>query len=364
MLDRFGDYVADQVVTPVRETAGQALAAVLQYLSPDSVKAVFRILRQLILQDGVEKGKDTTKLWQACHGGMLGMKYLVAIRNDLLVHEPELLDGLLEVVIQGLGDFDDDVRAVSAATLIPVAKEVVELRPNSLNGLITILWDSLAALNDDLSTSTGSIMDLLAKLCGYQQVLDAMKKNAAEDPERTFAELVPRLYPFLRHTITTVRAAVLRALLTFIGIEGEGTRDWINGKVLRLVFQNLILERDETVLRLSSQAWSALVNVLAARGAGAFATELAPHIDALISLTVSPIGVPRLAIPLDPSQFIKPSGQPYGPPSNGVQVQRSSPTDGAEPPAKRRRRSDKTQKDALTTTGSHDLDGDMLRGDL
>lgn len=364
MLDRFGDYHFDTVVVPVRETAGQALGALLQYLPASSVKAIFTILRRLVVQDGKSKGKDGDRQWQPSHGGILGMRYLVAVRNDLLAHEAELLDGVLEVVMQALEDNDDDVRAVAAGTLIPIAQEIVELRPTVLNDLIMIIWDCLSSLSDDLSASTGFVMDLLAKLCSFPQVLEAMKKNAHNDPTRSFAELVPRLYPFLRHTITTVRSAVLRALLTFLDIEGEGTTGWINGRALRLIFQNLLVERNEAVLALSLQVWRALVNSVSAAGSERFAEEFEPHVDPLVTLTISPVGVSRHPLPMDATLFIKPSGQAFMPNGSQQHVRRQS--GAAEEPPKKRRRSDKN-KDApapTTTYASHNIDGPMIDGDV
>ena len=140
----------------------------------------------------------------------------------------------------------------------------------------------------DLSASTGSVMDLLAKLCSFAEVLDAMKQNALSDPGQSFDELVPRLYPFLRHTIRSVRSAVLRALLTFIDIEGNDTKGWINGKTLRLVYQNLLVEREDDVLKLSLDVWNALVEALVKQGDGRFAEEFQAHAAPLITLTNSP----------------------------------------------------------------------------
>ncbi|KAH7047549.1 SNF2 family DNA-dependent ATPase domain-containing protein [Macrophomina phaseolina] len=356
MLDRFGDYVSDNVVAPIRETAGQTLGAVLQYLSSDLVRAVYTVLYRLVMQDEFNE----KRVWQACHGGMIGMRYLVAVRNDLLLTDPSLMDGVLSAVMRGLGDFDDDVRAVSAATLIPVAKEFVNLRPAALNQLIGIVWDCLSNLSDDLSASTGSVMDLLAKLCSFNEVLDAMKLNAAKDPEQSFTHLVPRLFPFLRHTITSVRSAVLRALLTFLDIEGEGTTGWINGKALRLIYQNLLVERNEPVLKLSLQVWSKLLEVLATQGPEAFANEFQPHIDPLVTLTVHPIGVSRHPIPMDPTLFIRPSGQSYAP--NGHVTRRISPVSEGQP--KKRRRLEKHKEKETPPPSAHNIDAPMMEGDV
>lgn len=360
MLDRFADYVSDNAIAPIRETAGQTLGALLQYLPASSVHAVNRILYRLVMQKDL---KVNRRIWHACHGGMIGMRYLVAVRNDLLLQDNLLMDGVLECVIKGLGDSDDDVRAVSAATLIPVAKEFVNMRHAALNHLISVVWECLSNLSDDLSASTGSVMDLLAKLCSFPEVLDAMKKNAAENPEQSFAELVPRLYPFLRHTISTVRSAVLRALLTFVNIDGEDAKSWVDGRALRLVYQNLLVERNETVLKLSLQVWYALVDVLA-KDPNKFANEFEPHVSPLVALTLHPIGVPRHPIPMDATLFIRPSGFSYAPLSSATR--KSSPVNGTSEPARKRRRSDKKEKDMPppTSSSAHNVDGHMMQGDV
>jgi TATA-binding protein-associated factor len=357
-LDRFGDYVSDNVVAPIREAIGQTLGALLVHLPPQTVYAVHHILYRMVMQDDL--GLDRPA-WAVCHGGMIGMRYLVAVRNDLLLKDSDLIDGVIRAVMKGLGDADDDVRSVSAATLIPIAKDFVDLRPGALNDLINIVWACLTDLGDDLSASTGQIMDLLAKLCSFPEVLEAMKKNAANDPEQSFAELVPRLYPFLRHTITSVRSAVLRALLTFVNIEGEGTRGWLNGRILRLIYQNILVERNEDTLRLSLQVWTALVTYISKQSPQELANEFVPHVDPLMQLTLHPIGVSRHPIPMNPTLFMRPSGNMYAMPAN--MVRQVSPTASSEPPPKRRRKSTKPVE-AAPTTSSHDVDGHMMQGDV
>ncbi|EGE80113.2 TATA-binding protein-associated factor mot1 [Blastomyces dermatitidis] len=358
LLDRFGDYISDNVVAPIRETVGQTLAALLLHLPTRSLASVYRILYRMIMQNDLGL---SSPIWEVCHGGMIGLKYLVAVRTDVLLKEPEILDGVIAAVMKGLGDYDDDVRAVSAATLVPIAEDFVRLRPGSLNSLINIVWECLSNLQDDLSASTGSVMDLLSKLCTFPQVLKAMKTNAAQDSESSFGNLVPRLFPFLRHTITSVRSAVLRALLTFLKLDSERQNAWADGKAMRLIFQNLLVERNEGVLKLSLQVWVELLQALEDRGLFRTDDELLPSLQPLITLTMSPFGVPRYPIPMDASLFIRPSGLPYT--SAGVPPRKPSPTTIApEPSVKGRRR--KAEKKDTTAVFTHNVDGHMLQGDI
>ena len=350
MLDRFGDYISDNVVAPIRETVGQTLGALLVHLPPSTVTAVYRVLYRMVMQKDLD---IPTRIWEVCHGGMTGMRYLVAVRNDLLVENNELMDGVVEAVMKGLTDFDDDVRAVSAATLIPIAKEFVTIRSAALTGLMKIVWDCLSDIRDDLSASTGFVMDLLAKLCSFPEGLTAMKLNAEEDGDQTFDKLVPRLYPFLRHTITTVRAAVLRALQTFLGI--SDTRGWVNGHILRLLFQNLLVERDENALSTSLNLYDSLLCVL--RENGNLESELSGHIDDITSLALHPIGTSRNSLPIPLHHMMKPSGQLYGPPQ--VDPVKAQPN-GAEGGGKSKKR----KKSEDPPPSSHNIDGHMLTGEV
>jgi TATA-binding protein-associated factor len=360
MLDRFTDYSSDTSVAPIRETIGQSLGSVLIHTPAQSVHNIYHILYRMVIQEDLTLERP---VWAVGHGGMVGLRYVVAVRKDLLLQDNQMIDGVIRAVMKGLGDLDDDVRSVSAATLIPMANEFVIMRPDALTGLINIVWESLSNLGDDLSASTGKIMDLLATLCGFPEVLDAMKATAAEDEERSFTLLVPRLYPFLRHTITSVRLAVLKALLTFANLESDTSQGWLNGRILRLVFQNVLVEKDKETLAKSLELWAALVKSLA-KDPALLAEEFAPHLEPLMQLTLHPIGIKRNPIPMNASLFQKPSGMTYTMAGTAPPTSRNaSSPDGAERSAKRRRKSTKMDE-APVSSLTHDVDGHMMQGDV
>ena len=356
MLDRFGDYISDNVVAPIRETIGQTLGAVMAHLTPTTVTSVYHVLHRMVMQEDLH---PSNRIWEVCHGGMIGLRYLVAVRSDLLVKDNGLMDGVVEAVMKGLADYDDDVRAVSAATLIPIAKEFVTLRPAALDELMNIVWDCLSDIRDDLSASTGFVMDLLAKLCSFPEVLVAMQTNAAKDPEHSFTNLVPRLYPFLRHTITSVRSAVLRALQTFLQIGGGNTRGWVNGKILRLVYQNFLVERNEATLNLSMEVWNSLLDALVQKADHDATSELLDHLPNLLKLALHPIGTSRNPLPIELCYFMKPSGQLYGPPN--PEMIKAASQQAVEPATKKRRRSEKKEE---PPSSAHNVDGHMISGDI
>jgi len=94
VLDRFGDFVGDTVIAPVRETAGQALGILLKYLSDEAVLEVHQALLIMVRQPWARRGKDPSGKertegekfrWEVRHAGLLGLKYEVAVRGDLLL---------------------------------------------------------------------------------------------------------------------------------------------------------------------------------------------------------------------------------------------------------------------------------------
>ena len=97
--------------------------------------------------------------------------------------------------------------------------------------LSQILWDSLLEL-DDLSASTTCIMELLCTLLSHNRSLfTTHHQHQQQQPHQQLqlglevvshsaptmlTTLVPRLWPFLSHTITSVRLSCLNALLTLL----------------------------------------------------------------------------------------------------------------------------------------------------
>ena len=90
ILDRFGDFVSDQVVAPVRETVSQTIASLLLHMPRRSVLHVHLVLLQMIRQDftlptGAKgPGKEKSHIWEVRHAGLLGIKYEVAVRSDVV----------------------------------------------------------------------------------------------------------------------------------------------------------------------------------------------------------------------------------------------------------------------------------------
>uniref|UniRef100_A0A6Q2Y175 BTAF1 RNA polymerase II, B-TFIID transcription factor-associated n=1 Tax=Esox lucius TaxID=8010 RepID=A0A6Q2Y175_ESOLU len=240
-LDRFGDFVSDEVVAPVRETCAQTLGVALRHMTESGVTMTVDILLKLLIEDQ----------WEVRHGGLLGIKYALAVRQDLI---SALLPRVLPAITEGLQDLDDDVRAVAAAALIPVVDGLVQLLPNEVPFIVNSLWDALLEL-DDLTSSTNSIMTLLSSLLTYPQVRQCSM-------QQSLTVLVPRVWPFLRHTISSVRRAALETLFTLLSKADQSCALWLNQvlqDMLRHIFQSCILESNQEILDLIQKVWAELL---------------------------------------------------------------------------------------------------------
>uniref|UniRef100_A0A673HRP4 TATA-binding protein-associated factor 172-like n=1 Tax=Sinocyclocheilus rhinocerous TaxID=307959 RepID=A0A673HRP4_9TELE len=240
-LDRFGDFVSDEVVAPVRETCAQTLGVALRHMANSGFAMTVDILLKLLTEDQ----------WEVRHGGLLGIKYALAIRQDLIT---ELLPRVLPAITEGLRDLDDDVRAVAAAALIPVVDGLVQLQPAKVPFIVDTLWNALLEL-DDLTASTNSIMTLLSSLLTYPQVRQC-------STHQSLTVLVPRVWPFLRHTIASVRRAALETLFTLLSKADQSCALWLNPimqDMLRHIFQSCILESNQEILELIQKVWGELL---------------------------------------------------------------------------------------------------------
>ncbi|KAJ1731855.1 TATA-binding protein-associated factor mot1 [Coemansia biformis] len=313
-LDRFGDFVSDHVVAPVRETCAQALGVVSQFLTQPLLVVTQGALLQLI-----ERG-TASAIWEARHSGLSGLRYIVAVRRDMA---SLLAKGTLDAALAGLRDHDDDVRAVSAETLLPLVDTLVTCQPTRIMDVIDGVWVALTDLSDDLAASVASVMDLLARLFSQPSVRAAVIEAGQRDPaNHAFAVLIPRLYPFFRHTIASVRRATLQTLLTFASMQAAGAPaghmaegidyaagtaqhqtlpPWVDTACLRLVLQNMVLETDKGILALTAELWTALLMQCRAQARqqddqaadGYVLSLLPPEVaQCVFRLAATPIGVP------------------------------------------------------------------------
>ncbi|KAH8359116.1 hypothetical protein KR093_004461, partial [Drosophila rubida] len=302
-LDRFGDFVSDQVVAPVRETCAQVLGTLVKAIDESKVHRIVDILLQLI------RHKNE---WEVRHGGLLGLKYVFVVREELL---PIYLPKSIADILPGLLDVVDDVGAVAAATLIPVAKWLPKLlNAAQVSSIVKMLWDLLLD-QDELTSACNSFMGLLAAIL-------CLPMAASWIQMEPIGTLVPRLFPFLSHSTSSVRRSTLKTLLTLTscddkreklelpaaGANGKqeavrlnfGVVDWnwqLLQQALRHIYQRMLVEPQADIQALAHQVWS---NIIQYADLGALLHAACPHVSSWICLAMQP---PRLAF--DPAVLIR-----------------------------------------------------------
>lgn len=115
-----------------------------------------------------------------------------------------------------------------------------------------MLWDILLDM-DDLSSATASVMQLLWQL--YSQ--PGTFRTGHE-----LVHLVPRLWPFFRHSLTSVRLASVKCLEQLLNASPRNA-EWLEETLLDaliLTFCNLLLEKREDVLSMSAEVWVLLLD--------------------------------------------------------------------------------------------------------
>lgn len=136
-LDRFGDFNADQLVAPVRETAGQALASILVHLPANHVGQVHAVLVGMVRQEWLETPSSSSKsstgsrrakgyAWEVRHAGLLGLKYEVAVRADLF----GAADAAATADLSSSGIVDVKVESIVDPLAQPA---VIKLEPQAAN---------------------------------------------------------------------------------------------------------------------------------------------------------------------------------------------------------------------------------------
>ncbi len=177
-----------------------------------------------------------------------------------------LLKAVYPSVYAGLRDPADDVVGVAASALLPVVHALLE--PPDLSShsffsadvaaLTNLLWASLEDL-DDITSSTHSIMQLLAEIVRHQAEVRGLEdaSSSFSPPAATatslaeagaeaakLAERVPRLFPFLSHPSSLVRRAALRTLdaLTSLRSLAQAFLPAVVAQLTSHLFQRALLE--------------------------------------------------------------------------------------------------------------------------
>jgi len=133
-LDRFADYIGDEVVAPVRETCTQTIG-ILSKLFTISSNDICRLCSIINMFLTLKKNN-----WETRHSGIMILKYTIAAAsasNDL-TNLKQIFSLTFNNILECIKDNDDDVRQVASSSLEPVSKQLNSLlNEQQLDCLIT-----------------------------------------------------------------------------------------------------------------------------------------------------------------------------------------------------------------------------------
>lgn len=203
-LDRFADYIGDEVVAPVRETCTQTIGIIskLFTISSHDTNRLCSIINMYLTREISDNN------WEIRHSGIMILKYTIAAANaaNQLENLKKIFSLTFENILKCIKDSDDDVRQVASSSLEPVSKRLNNLLNTAqIESLIRILIDVLSDL-DDLGTSCSNIMCLLSDLL-------SLNENQLIFIELLSGQsILPRLLPFLNHSSLTVKQTTLNTI--------------------------------------------------------------------------------------------------------------------------------------------------------
>lgn len=268
-MDRFNDFVGDAVVAPVREAAAMTIGAAAKVMSPRKTIALMERLLYLLKT-------SSSKQWEVRHASLLGVRYVLAVKDEMA---KELIEMAFDPIADGLQDPDDDVRSVAAEALLPVVFNVIKYMSVRVTRLVSNLWEALLDL-DDICASTSSVMKLLSEISSHPvpQGVNPLwldlnlsgdesdLEDNKSDPNKVdgnvtseLVELVPRLWPFFRHSSKSVRRASINLLETVSIQFGENEfLQWlvpVASDFFTRLYRNILLETETDILDVSKRIW-------------------------------------------------------------------------------------------------------------
>ena len=269
-LDRFGDYEDDSVIAPVREIAGQVIGVALHLIPEKST-----LSRAAAMVSQLVKSSDA----DVRLGGMLGLKYLLAVAKvadctgavtlDVLAATlPTLVTILEEEDESGLGA-GDEVRAAAMDALANVAHALGKTA--DAKRIFTILWKLLAEYDDLSAISTNAMRLLVAmyRLTAAEMGFDTRREM--DGVPESITTLMERVSPYLQNSVRNTRSAAASLLSCLASAspvnalkDAQDTGSDTNAQntiytVLSSLFRAILVEVHDNVLAAMEEAWNGIV---------------------------------------------------------------------------------------------------------
>lgn len=259
VLDRFADFVGDQTVAPVRETAAQVLTLVFTQLAGNQPA------RQRLWEASLEMAQHPEE-WQVRHSGLLCVKYLSAVDAKLLMGDGEDdSQRLLALCLEGCDDFDEDIRSMSVELIGRLVTTQGHRgrsmdREQMLDKIMALLQSSSSSNNNnnnDKDKDNNDDAEIDEGEVGVATLVNALELIKVLSPTGDSSlKIVWRLLGHLRNASSSVRAKVLHVLAT-LELQRLEADDAV--LVFRMLVQNVLLEDQVELQRASMQIAERLV---------------------------------------------------------------------------------------------------------
>ncbi|GAB9465718.1 Transcriptional accessory protein [Globisporangium polare] len=297
-LDQFVDYSADGSVSPVREVCAQVFGVLLGNLKSNEqglLVEYLEILRTLF----------TGVTWHACHGALLGLKYLVLAHK---LHAPTLIPLFYTDVLDAFEKRQEEEEVmVLAAEMFEDFTLFLRQTPHfQLQKTAKLLWKALA---EHATSGLVPACVIRALSAWYNHTpLRSMLDNDAELAKLTRSSL-HHVVPLLHQPIRAVRlsAVVCAAAMFQDKDDKEGASLLTDSAFERYLLPHLLLqllkEQDAKVRGKLLDAWKRAVQSCSGRSVlvVAISTELGGWIDLLWSTT----GIKLLNVEYQPRSSVK-----------------------------------------------------------
>ncbi|KAI9905358.1 hypothetical protein PsorP6_014379 [Peronosclerospora sorghi] len=244
-LDQFVDYSADESISPVREVCAQVFGVLLGSLSSkETLIEYLQVVRTLF----------SRSTWQACHGGLLGLKYLIRAHSN---HGEALVPLVFNDIAMAFSrsSFEEDVLVLAADMLKEFAAYLDRVDSATVIKTALLLWRSLK-LHDGAGLVKASIVQALSAWYSYVPVATLLQNDKAVKAAiwQHLSYTVPMLHhhsQFVRTSSATCAAAILSGEFASFKLRSIG---FSRAFLPHLLFQ-MLLEDDETIQQSLLLAW-------------------------------------------------------------------------------------------------------------
>ncbi|GMF10944.1 unnamed protein product [Phytophthora lilii] len=251
-LDQFVDYSADGSISPVREVCAQVFGILLGSLSSeDTLVRYLQVVRTLF----------SGSTWQACHGGLLGLRYLIrAHSNHAQALVPLFFDDVVTAFSQD--DSEEDVIVLATEMLKDFAPYLDQVEPTGILKAALLMWESLKRY-DKVGLVISSVIQALNAWCDCPSVATLWQSD--KGVRLAMWENLLYSVPMLHHHSQSIRESSATCVAAIFSAESVSMTSSMAGFAevfLPHLLLQVLLEREESVQQSLLAAWKKVVSSL------------------------------------------------------------------------------------------------------